>query len=354
MPIATGVSGLGTGVATALAVNTGSAGAVVLFNGALGTPSSGTLTNATGLPVSTGISGLGAGVATFLATPSSANLAAALTDETGTGANVFATSPTLVTPILGTPTSGTLTNCTGLPLTTGVTGDLPFANIAQVSAYSLVGNTSGSTADIAGFTIGGLTQKASPAATDLVLLQDQAASGALKYATVSSIASAGSVSSIAGNTGAFTLGYGLTNATNELRASLTSITNSLSGDVALNNTANYFDGPSVAQGTSGTWFVSGTVTVRDTAGGAGFLAKLYDGTTVIASAIINTPALNVPAIISLSGVITSPAGNLRIAVRDASSTSGRGSPSCTKPTARSRRSTEQKSVIARLWARAAP
>ncbi len=61
----------------------------------LGTPTSVTLTNATGLPVSTGISGLGTGVATFLATPSSANLAAALTDETGTGANVFAGSPTL-------------------------------------------------------------------------------------------------------------------------------------------------------------------------------------------------------------------------------------------------------------------
>jgi hypothetical protein len=52
LPVSTGISGLGTGVATALAVNTGSAGAVVLFNGALGTPSSGTLTNATGLPVS--------------------------------------------------------------------------------------------------------------------------------------------------------------------------------------------------------------------------------------------------------------------------------------------------------------
>lgn len=86
----------------------------------LGTPDSGTLTNCTGLPISTGVAGLGSNVATFLATPSSANLAAAVTGETGSGALVFATSPTLVTPLLGTPTSGTLTNCT-LPVG-GVTG----------------------------------------------------------------------------------------------------------------------------------------------------------------------------------------------------------------------------------------
>ena len=91
----------------------------------LGTPTSGTLTNCTGLPVASGISGLGASVAAFLAVPSSANLATAVTGETGSGALVFGTSPTiasptLTAPLLGTPTSGVLDNCTGSPTFTNV------------------------------------------------------------------------------------------------------------------------------------------------------------------------------------------------------------------------------------------
>jgi hypothetical protein len=121
LPVSTGISGLGTNVATALAVAVGSSGAFVTNGGALGTPSSGTLTNATGLPVATGISGLGTNVATFLATPSSANLLAALSDETGTGVNVFGTAPTFTTSIDGGATFAAFASSTALTIGYGST-----------------------------------------------------------------------------------------------------------------------------------------------------------------------------------------------------------------------------------------
>lgn len=75
---------------------------------ALTTHVSGTLPVANG---GTGLTSLGTGVATWLGTPSSANLLAAMTDETGTGALVFANTPSLVTPAIGAAT-GTSVNLT--------------------------------------------------------------------------------------------------------------------------------------------------------------------------------------------------------------------------------------------------
>jgi hypothetical protein len=174
LPISTGVSGLGTGVATALAVNIGTAGSVVLNGGALGTPSSGTLTNATGLPISGLVSststalGVGSlelgnasdttlarvsagvvsiegnniitannfasGIATFLATPSSANFATALTDETGTaGSVVFSASPTF--------TGTALFSSIGATSNLSVTGNASIAGNLLVSGTASFQNT---------------------------------------------------------------------------------------------------------------------------------------------------------------------------------------------------------------------
>jgi hypothetical protein len=168
-PAVGSITGLGTGVATALAIAVGSAGAFVTFNGALGTPSSGTLTNATGLPVSSGISGLGTGVATALAV------------NTGS-AGAFVVNGGA----LGTPSSGTVTNLTGTA-SININGTVG-ATTANTGAFTTISATGVITSTVATgtapFTVASTTAVANLTSTNAVNTGTTAASsGATNYLT---------------------------------------------------------------------------------------------------------------------------------------------------------------------------
>ena len=110
-----------------LANNSVSYGGIELALGASDATPAFDLSDATGLPISSGVSGLASNVATFLGTPSSANLRSAVTDETGTGALVFGTSPTIATPdVTGRATMDDIALSGGITVGAGltVTGDL--------------------------------------------------------------------------------------------------------------------------------------------------------------------------------------------------------------------------------------
>jgi hypothetical protein len=161
-----GITGFGSNVEAALANALNGSGGVVGYSGSLGTPTQGVLTNATGLPLASGVAGI-------------------LPIANG-GDNCSSASGTCLDNITGFSSTGFLTRTgAGAYAFQSATNGVTLANIVQdPTAYSLLGNTSSGAANYAPFTIGSLTNKATPATTDILLLQDQAASGALKYCTL--------------------------------------------------------------------------------------------------------------------------------------------------------------------------
>lgn len=159
----------------------------------------------------------------------------------------------------------------------------------------------------------------------------------------------GGTSTLTGNTGTTVNGQTVVTPNNTISHWMVRITNSIAGseavtitrddtvpagainfgaalgaDVAMNVTANYFDGPAIGQGTGGTWWVAGTVTVTDTTAGANFFCKLWDGvSTVIASADVTTNGASFNGVIALSGVFPNPAGSIRISCRDPATVNGK-------------------------------
>ena len=143
LPVSTGISGFGTGVATALAVNVGSAGAFVTFNGALGTPSSGVATNLTGTASGLSIGG-NAATATSATTATTATTATnatniAITDNTSSSSTWY---PTIVSTTTG-----------NLPQTTSSTKLSFVPSTGTLTATAYVGDGSGLTG-VAGFATG--------------------------------------------------------------------------------------------------------------------------------------------------------------------------------------------------------
>ena len=187
------------------------------------------------------------------------------------------------TPALGTPSSGTLTNCTGFPA-------------ANISGNMQVNNFNGGTgASSSTFLRGDMTWQTPPGGGN-VSTSGSPTSGQLAFFT--------SATSITG-------------------VSVGAVSNALGANVSITNTTSYFDGPVSSQGAAtGTFFVVATCAAFNSNAANNYGFRLWDGTTVIASGLAASSAVNQTISMTLAAIITNPAGSIKMSVRNFTNGSG--------------------------------
>ena len=318
VPISTGISGLGTGIAAALAINTGSAGAPVLFNGALGTPTSGTLTSLStaSFPTlnqsTTGSAGSVTNAVTFnnggsgAASGTTFNGSSAVTISYNTiGAQVAGTyySPGGA---LGTPSSGTLTNCTFPTLNQNTTG-----TASNITAYTINQNLGTSNSP----SFAGLTSSyiQSTGLSTLYGTTSGTSTGALNAIMGTSTSATWLISGTSGGTFRYGLqgldGGGILRTyvgSNYLSTDGVNITNG-SGSTFLTS-ANYTSySPSLTgTGASGSWGISvtgsaGSVTTTSSATNANYNLAIVNGTSILYGTATYNPSTGVLTAGTFSG-----------------------------------------------------
>ena len=235
---------------------------------ALGTPASGVLKNCTSLPVGS-ITGLGTGVATWLATPSSANLAAAMTDETGTGALVFGTSPTITTPTI----SGHFV-MEGVT-TTGATGT---GNIVFSASPTISGTLTATTISMSGhLTVEGVTSAGATGTGNFVFSIAPTITG---HPTIEGVTSTGAT-----GTGAFVFASSPTLVTPTLGAATATTINKLTLTApATGATFTLADGKTLTVSNTMTLTANDTASIAFGAGGT----VLYSGAAISVGAVTVT------------------------------------------------------------------
>lgn len=270
LPIDAGTTGtlpvLRGGTGTTTSTGTGS---VVLSNSPtlvtpdLGTPSAATLTNATGLPIDAGTTG------TLPVTRGGTGT----TTSTGSGSVVLSTSPTLVTPALGTPSSATLTNATGLPIDGGTVNTLPVSRggtgATSFTAYAVLAGGTTSTNPVQSIASVGTTGQVltSNGAGALPTFQNTTGSGTVNSGTANNIAYYPSTGTTVDDTTAFTVGSsgpnGIIVGTNTNDNAATGIVGELVESAAVADTAaaatTVFDDLTSISLTAGDWNVSALV-----------------------------------------------------------------------------------------------